>query len=56
MPLLTVFDSQADPPDVIALKVRQLTRFDVLEAEGSPAGQVVRNVIDKVRERGDEAL
>ncbi len=37
-------------------KVRALTRFDVLEAEASPAGAAVREVIAQVRSRGDVAL
>lgn len=53
---LRTFDSRNEPLDDIARKVRALTRFDVLEAEASPAGAAVRDVIAQVRGRGDEAL
>ncbi len=56
MPLLRTFDSRNEPIGTIARKVRALTRFDVLEAEASPAGAAVREVIAQVRSRGDAAL
>jgi histidinol dehydrogenase len=56
MPLLRTFDSRNDRVETVARKVRALSRFDVLEAEGSPAGAAVRNVIAQVRSRGDAAL
>ena len=56
MPLLRTFDSRNEPIETIARKVRALSRFDVLEAEASPAGAVVRDVVARVRSRGDAAL
>jgi histidinol dehydrogenase len=56
MPLLRIFDSRNESIEAIARKVRALSRFDVLEAEASPAGTAVREVVAQVRARGDAAL
>jgi histidinol dehydrogenase len=53
---LRIFDSRNEPIETIARKVRALSRFDVLEAEASPAGAAVRDVIAQVRSRGEDAL
>jgi histidinol dehydrogenase len=54
--MLRRYDSQDEPLDAIARKVRGLARFDVLAAEAGPPGDAVREVIGKVRRRGDIAL
>jgi len=56
MSLLRVFDSRTESIKAIARKIRRLSRFDVLEAEASAAGQSVREIIAQVRRGGDAAL
>jgi len=56
MSLLRVFDSRTESIEAIARKIRRLSRFDVLEAEASAAGQSVREIIAQVRRGGDAAL
>lgn len=53
---LRMFDSGNEPIHSIARKVRALARFDMLAAEAGPPGDAVRELIGKVRRRGDVAV